>query len=175
VSAVTRTSSAVPAGRGAGTVGSAARPEPRLAYMVKQVELAIRADMDAHARAHGLTALQYTALTVLQRQPGMSGAQLSRRSFVSPQAGSEMVAHLERKGLILRAPDPDNRRVLRISLTGEGERTVRDCDAWMDGIETRMLAGLPAAERRTLRATLATCERNLRQSDEGRRRGLRPT
>ena len=72
--------------------------EPRLSYLVKQVELAIRADMDAHAREHGLTALQYTALTVLQRQPGMSGAQLSRRSFVSPQAGSEMVAHLERKG-----------------------------------------------------------------------------
>jgi DNA-binding MarR family transcriptional regulator len=135
--------------------------------MVKQVELAIRADMDAHAREQGLTALQYTALTVLQRQPGMSGAQLSRRSFVSPQAGSEMVAHLERKALIVRETDPDNRRVLRIRLTEEGERTVRDCDSWMDGIEVRMLAGLPAAERRVLRATLAACEHNLRQPVEG--------
>ncbi len=142
-----------------------ARPEPRLAYMVKQVELAIRADMDAHAREHGLTALQYTALTVLQRQPGMSGAQLSRRSFVSPQAGSEMVAHLERKGLIERRPDPDNRRVLRISLTAEGERTVRQCDSWMDRIEARMLTGLSTGDKRALRATLAALERNLHRAD----------
>jgi DNA-binding MarR family transcriptional regulator len=161
VSAVTRTS-------------AGSRPEPRLSYMVKQVELAIRADMDAHAREHGLTALQYTALTVLQRQPGMSGAQLSRRSFVSPQAGSEMVAHLERKGLIVREPDPDNRRVRRISLTAAGERTVRACDAWMDGIEARLLAGLPAAERRALRATLAACARNLRPPDD-ESRGPGPT
>jgi DNA-binding MarR family transcriptional regulator len=133
--------------------------------MIKQVELAIRADMDAHARAQGLTALQYTALTVLQRQPGMSGAQLSRRSFVSPQAGSEMVAHLESKGLIVRAPDPDNRRVLRISLTADGEQAVRDCDAWMDGIEARLLAGLSAAQTKALRTTLAVCTRNLRQAD----------
>jgi DNA-binding MarR family transcriptional regulator len=138
------------------------KPEPRLSYLVKQLELAIRAEMDAHARAAGLTALQYTALTVLQRQPGMSGAQLSRRSFVSPQAGSEMLGHLERKGLIARAPDPDNRRVLRVRLTEEGERTVRDCDRWMDGIEARMLAGIPAAEQRALRATLAACEHSLR-------------
>jgi len=135
--------------------------EPRLSYLIKQVELAIRADMDARARAQGLTALQYTALTVLARQPGMSGAQLSRRSFVSPQAGSEMVAHLERKGLITRAPDPDNRRVLRISLTEEGLQTVHECDAWMDEIESRLLAGLSPTRISALRATLSACERNL--------------
>ena len=85
--------------------------------------------------------------------------------------------HLERKGLIAREPDPDpyNRRVLRIRLTEEGERMVRDCDRWMDGIEARRLAGLPAAEKRTLRATLAACERNLRPPDQGRGRGPRPT
>jgi DNA-binding MarR family transcriptional regulator len=166
VSALTRTPSrASPAGARRRAAGAPVTPEPRLSYLVKQLELAIRAEMDAHARAAGLTALQYTALTVLQRQPGMSGAQLSRRSFVSPQAGSEMLGHLERKGLIARAPDPDNRRVLRVRLTEEGERTVDDCDRWMDGIEARMLAGIPAAERRALRATLAACEHSLRPPD----------
>jgi DNA-binding MarR family transcriptional regulator len=153
------------AARSAGEAAPGAKAEPRLSYLVKQLELAIRADMDANAREHGLTALQYTALTVLQRQPGMSGAQLSRRSFVSPQAGSEMVAHLERKALIVRAPDADNRRILRISLTAAGEHTVRECDRWMDGLETRMLAGLSAAETRALRTILTACERNLQYGD----------
>ena len=166
MSALTRTPSrAAPAGARRRAGAAEVKHEPRLSYLVKQLELAIRAEMDARARVAGLTALQYTALTVLQRQPGMSGAQLSRRSFVSPQAGSEMLGHLERKGLIARAPDPDNRRVLRVRLTEEGERTMHDCDRWMDAIEARMLAGIPVAEQRALRAILAACEGNLRPPD----------
>ena len=80
----------------------------------------------------GLTALQYTALTALQRHPGMSGAQLSRRSFVSAQAGSEMIATFKRKGYIQRRPHPDSRRILQIELSAgagpEGCRIPRRVD-----------------------------------------------
>src|ERR1700735_3385216 len=107
-----------------GSPGAAPRPTTRITYLVKQLERAIRAEMDQEMSAMGLTALQYTALTVLQCHPGMSGAQLSRRSFVSAQAGSEMIATLERKNLITRDPDPSNRRILRISLTADGENAV---------------------------------------------------
>jgi DNA-binding MarR family transcriptional regulator len=129
--------------------------------LVKQLELAVRAEMDSHARDHGLTTLQYTALTVLQRHPGMSGADLSRRSFVSPQAGNEIVAHLERKGLIKRTPDAQNRRILRMRLTREGERVVGACEGWMDDLEKMMLAGLIQGDIRQLRAILETCVRNM--------------
>lgn len=129
--------------------------------MVKQLELAIRADMDAMARAHGLTALQYTALTVLQRDPGMSGAQLARRSFVSAQAGSEMIAHLERKGLVSRAPHPDNQRILCVSLTDEGHAAVEACEGEMVMLEKRMLDGVPAADVRLLQDVLFACVHNL--------------
>lgn len=128
-----------------------------MTYLVKQLELAIRADMDLLARDFGLTALQYTALTVLRGHPGMSGAQLARRSFVSPQACSEMIATLERKGLISREPDPANRRVLRVSLTPEGVTLVESCDRWMDELEKRMLAGLDRTEVAALRAGLEAC------------------
>jgi DNA-binding MarR family transcriptional regulator len=139
----------------------AGRQRPRLSYLVKQLELAVRAEMDSHARVHGLTTLQYTALTVLQRHPGMSGADLSRRSFVSPQAGNEIVAHLERKGLIERTPDGQNRRILRMRLTEEGERVVGACEGWMDELEKVMLAGLAQSDIRALRRILETCVRNM--------------
>jgi DNA-binding MarR family transcriptional regulator len=139
----------------------ASRQPPRLSYLVKQLELAVRAEMDAHARDHGLTTLQYTALTVLQRHPGMSGADLSRRSFVSPQAGNEIVAHLERKRLIERTPDGQNRRILRMRLTTEGERVVGACEGWMDDIEKVMLAGLAQADIRAMRRILGTCVGNM--------------
>jgi DNA-binding MarR family transcriptional regulator len=135
---------------------------PRLSYLVKQLELAVRAEMDVHARDYDLTTLQYTALTVLQRHPEMSGAELSRRSFVSAQAGNEIVAHLERKGLIERTPDDHNRRILRMRLTTEGERVVGACEGWMDELEKVMLAGLAQSDVKALRRILGTCVSNLR-------------
>ncbi len=84
---------------------------PRTTYLVKQLELAIRAGMDAIASEFGVTSLQYTALSVLARHPGLSAAQMAHRSFVSPQAGNEMVKILERKGLITRVPDAYNRHI----------------------------------------------------------------
>jgi DNA-binding MarR family transcriptional regulator len=72
-------------------------PPPRTTYLVKQLELAIRAGMDAIVGEFGVTALQYTALSVLARHPGLSAAQMAQRSFVSPQAGNEMVKVLEGK------------------------------------------------------------------------------
>ena len=53
------------------TTMSAAGPQPMLLYLVKQVELAVRSHLDNLLRPAGLTALQYTALTVLERHPDM--------------------------------------------------------------------------------------------------------
>src|ERR1700753_3011358 len=123
------------------TSAEEARPAlpPRTTYLVKQLELAIRAGMDGIAGEFGVTALQYTALSVLARHPGLSAAQMGHRSFVSPQAGNEMLKSLERKGLITRAPDPYNRHIRRISLTAAGQAVLSQCEARIDGLEARML------------------------------------
>ena len=130
---------------------------PRLTYLIKRLELAVRAAMDDIVSDLGVTVPQYTALSVLDRHPGMSGAQLARRSFVSRQAGGEMLASLERKGLVRRAPDAGNRRVLRISLTPAGRTLLVACDAAMDDLEARMLRQLSGAEADHLRVLLDAC------------------
>lgn len=140
-----------------GRAGTEPSAPPRVTYLVKRLELAIRAELDAIVGDFGVTALQYTALSVLARHPGMSGAQLARRSFVSAQAGSEMVAVLERKGLIRRSPHEANRRVLRIGLTGEGSALLAACDAAVDRLEQRMLEGVSVTRRDGLRADLMAC------------------
>lgn len=132
-------------------------PPPRVTYLVKRLELAVRAEMDAVVAGLGVTVPQYTALSVLVRHPGMSGAQLARRSFVSPQAGSEMLAVLERKGLVHRAPDAVNRRVRRVRLTDDGLRLLAACDAAVDDLEQRMLAELAPVDVDRLRTFLGAC------------------
>ena len=132
-------------------------PSPRVTYLIKRLELAVRADMDAIVGNLGVTVPQYTALSVLARHPGMSGAQLSRRSFVSPQACSEMLAVLERKGLVRRASDAANRRVRRVLLTEDGKRLLAACDSAMDDLERRMLRDLSPRDVDHLRTSLGFC------------------
>jgi DNA-binding MarR family transcriptional regulator len=123
---------------------SASRPSartfPRVSYLVKELERALRARIDEILRPFELTAVQYTALSVLSLQPGMCSAHLARRSFVSPQAANEMVSVLERRGLIRRHGDKEGGRALCIFLTASGERTLARCDLQVDALEVRFLA-----------------------------------
>src|SRR4051794_41805709 len=82
---------------------------PSLLYAVKQVELAVRAHLDELLRPSGITALQYTALTVLDRRGGLTPPGLARSSFVTPPTMGDPVPALERRGLIERSARPRNR------------------------------------------------------------------
>ncbi|MCX5388948.1 MarR family winged helix-turn-helix transcriptional regulator [Streptomyces sp. NBC_00094] len=124
---------------------------PSLLYSVKQVELATRARLDELLKPSGVTALQYTALTVLERRDGMSSAELARNSFVTPQSMSDLVGALERRGLIARSPDPASRRRHVISLTGEGRALLALHAQAVKELEDEMLTGFTARERTAFR------------------------
>src|ERR1700753_3560848 len=93
---------------------------PLLIYMIKQVELAVRARLDEIVRPAGLTAAQYTALSVLERHTHMSSAQLPRSSFVTAQSMADMITALEDRKLIERHRDKTDRRRLVRAPTDAG-------------------------------------------------------
>ena len=109
--------------------GDPATPPSTLLYLMKQVELAVRAELDDLARPAGLTALQYTALTVLERHPDLTAAHLARHSFVTGQSMADMVTTLLNRGLIERHRDPADRRRLVIALTPAGPPAARPAAA----------------------------------------------
>jgi DNA-binding MarR family transcriptional regulator len=129
--------------------------------MVKQVELAVRSQIDEIVRPVGLTAAQYTALTVLERHADMSSAQLARYSFVTAQSMADMITALEGRKLIERHRDKADRRRLVVALTDEGRAMLDRCRDEVAALEATMLSGLSAAQTKALRATLATCYSNL--------------
>jgi DNA-binding MarR family transcriptional regulator len=135
---------------------------PRLTYLVKRLELALRAELDDIVAPYGITTLQYTALSVLALDAGISSAQMGRRSFVSPQAANAMVASLAGKGLIERQPSPHSRRALAIFLTDEGRSTLRAVDREVDRLEAKMLEPLSEAERAAFRDALTSSVEHLR-------------
>jgi DNA-binding MarR family transcriptional regulator len=121
---------------------------PSLLYLVKQLELSVRARLTDLVRPAGVTALQYTALTVLERHDGLSTAQLARNSFVTAQAMADMVKVLETRGLIRRERNPGNRREMLIYLTGEGIALLKELAEPVRRLEEEMTRDLDAAQLR---------------------------
>lgn len=134
---------------------------PLLIYVVKQLELATRAHLDRTLSGSGVTALQYTALSVLARESEMTAADLARASFVRAQSAADLVGALESRGLIERHVDAKNRRRMLISLTPRGEGLLEEFDPVVEGLDEKMLAGLDANERAEFRRVLAQCRRSL--------------
>jgi DNA-binding MarR family transcriptional regulator len=136
-----------------------------LLYLMKQVELAVRAELDELTRPVGLTALQYTALTVLERHPDLTAAHLARLSFVRAQSASDMVAALLERHLVERHRDPADRRRLVLSLTADGQQLLKELRPRVAAIETRMLTPLSKSEAATLKSSLELCREALSNSE----------
>ena len=137
--------------------------DDRIGYLLKRVQAGLRAGMDEALAAKGLTTPQYAVLSALEREPGISNAELARRSFVTPQTMIRIVDNLESLRLIARKPHPTHGKVLMANLTPEGARLVKSCHSTVEAVETRMLRGLKASERSTLQSLLERCAAAIEQ------------
>lgn len=141
---------------------------PTLLYLMKQVELAVRSRLDDLVRPVGLTAVQYTTLTVLERHCDLSSAELARYSFVTAQSTADMVTALQASGLVERHRDAADRRRLVLALTPAGRRVLRRYRPKVAALESAMLAGLSTGEVTELRRCLLLCRSALDDQAPGR-------
>ena len=132
-----------------------------LLYLIKQVELAVRDALDEVVATADLTTLQYTALTVLERHPGTTSAELARSSFVRAQTMAEMVTYLLDRKLVTRQRDPDNRRQYLLYLSSQGQQVLAEVYDQVADIEARMLEGFDAGQIEILRTYLLRCRHAL--------------
>jgi DNA-binding MarR family transcriptional regulator len=131
--------------------------EQYVGYLLKHAQHALRAEMDRSLESHGLTTPQYVVLASLESYPGISNAELARRSFVTPQTMVRIVAGLTKRGLVARKKSPTHGRILPADLTAKGLRKVRAGHNSATEVESRMLAPLSQDERRTLARLLEEC------------------
>jgi len=134
---------------------------PSLAYLIGRLDRILRHAIDTAVRGHGLTVAQYTTLSVLGAGTPLSNAQLARRSLVTPQAMNEVLLALEGRAMVRRNARPDNGRILQTRLTAKGRTVLAECDAEVAALEAKMLAALPASDRKQLRQLVIRCSRTL--------------
>ena len=126
--------------------------DPSFAYVIGRVDHGIRREMRRRLADQRLSVQQYTALSVLRSRPGLSNAQLARRSLVTPQSMIEILSQLERRGLVRRDVDPSHGRILRTELTPAGHELLVAVDPAMASMQAQMLADVPEADRAILLA-----------------------
>lgn len=136
--------------------------EPGISYAIARLHQLVFAAVSARAARHGLTALQFTTLSVLNRHGvPLSNSQLARRSFMTAQSMHEVIHRLEQEGLIARSPHPSHGRKLPASLTAKGRRVVVACERAVAEFEKTMLRGLSKAERSAFLGMLKSAVQNL--------------
>ena len=137
--------------------GTARAVNPRLSYVVGRLDRALRKEIGALVAPFGLTVPKYTALSILRDRPGLSNAQMARRSYVTPQSMNEVLASLESDGLIVRAPAANHGRVVEVALSERGYGVLAACDRAVTHMENAMLADLDDGEREQLLHALVNC------------------
>ena len=134
---------------------------PSAAEAIRKAQHLLRLETDNALRDAGLTAPQYFVLAALGAQPGLSGAALARRCFVTPQTMTGIIANLAASGLIARQADPEHGRVIQTRLTPGGTDLLARAQSLVERVETGMLEEIDPVEREALTDLLTQCANSL--------------
>ena len=86
------------------------------------------------------------ALLALWRSDGQKVVELARETLLETSTMTGLLDRMERDGLVVRTPDSDDRRTLRIYLTHEGKRLQEPLNDLANSMMDEVLMGIPEEE-----------------------------
>lgn len=104
--------------------------------------------------AFNITPSQYGALRVLAEYPGLDQIALARLTGLDRSTVGLVIKLLQRRKLILRTPNPVDKRRMQISLSADGKCLLEEMRPAAARAQERVLAGLPAESRALFLALL---------------------
>jgi MarR family transcriptional regulator, organic hydroperoxide resistance regulator len=139
----------------------------RAAQMMKRILIHFRSQMDEKLRPQGVTTAQLQVLKVVRDEPGVSGAQLARSCYVTPQSAQSLLSGLEEDGWIVRSKDRGNDRILAVRLTPDGEKLLLTAEKAAKVIEGKLWRGIAESSIEALNGVLEQCLANLEPKPDG--------
>jgi DNA-binding MarR family transcriptional regulator len=143
------------------TGGRAVRNPPEVLKLTRRMTTLFRERLEEQLRPLGITAAQLQLLAALTKEPGSSGARISRFCQVTPQTTHALLAAAEKRGWVQRSPHPENAHTLLATLTPQGRRIFSRGKTLAIKLQSRMLSSLTSAEVQRLEAVLAQLIDNL--------------
>lgn len=98
-----------------------------------------------------ISTVQYSILVVLDQNGAMSQRELCDAVDLDRSTIADLVARMERRGLIVRAPDPEDGRRKTVGLTERGRAERRRLKPLVEQVEEALTGALADASRASLR------------------------
>jgi DNA-binding MarR family transcriptional regulator len=125
--------------------------EESVGYLKKRIMLSIVSQADKRLTVHGLTSAQWGPLMRLKTVGGATVAELARWLNVDAGAMTRLLDRLEKKGLCKRVRSTEDRRVVQVELTPDGEAAIAEVPAVLSDVLNAHLAGFSKSEWLALR------------------------
>ncbi|MBN3751457.1 MarR family transcriptional regulator [Paraburkholderia sp. Tr-20389] len=103
-----------------------------------------------------ITSVQYAALEILQKTPGINQRQLGDELDVDRSTIADLTARLVRNGLVERSDDPDDKRSYVLFLTAAGKKQLATLRPRVEEVERILTAKLSPRESVELKRLLLT-------------------
>ena len=109
-----------------------------------------------------LTLEQYHTLKILVINDGLTQCQLCREASKTPANMTRLLDRLEKKTLLARRADPNDRRASLVMLTDKGRERVNEAKTVLASFAGEMNQGLAPADEQAARVAMRTISANLR-------------
>ena len=133
-------------------------------FQLADVARTMRTYVDQRAREHGMTRAQWGALARLERQEGMSQAEMAEALEVQPITLLRLVDRLCEQNLVERRPHPHDRRANRLYLTDKGRATLTRMGPLGKEVTGDILAAMPERDVSELLRALLLVKNNIRSA-----------
>jgi MarR family transcriptional regulator for hemolysin len=126
-----------------------------MGYLMNRAARLLRQLADRRLKPFGLSSGHLPVLTELMRQPEMSQKDLTEAAGIEQPTMAEMLARMDRDGIIRRRPDPGDRRSTLISLSPSTLANLPRIKATIQSMNRDALGALPEKEREPFREKIA--------------------
>ncbi len=171
-----------PSSRSRTQTPAAESPQAAIGHLLKHMHQSVRQATDEALRREriDLSFAHFVALYTLASEPGIAGAELARRAFVTAQTMNAILRRLEQEGTLGRKPNPTNQRADSWYLTKTGRANLRKAQVVVEKVWSQLFEALSQQEVRQLQKLLERCltgfdlalnEAREAKASTGRRRG----
>jgi DNA-binding MarR family transcriptional regulator len=134
-----------------------------LAYLLRQASAAVRLKHERAFAELDVTLPQFSVLTMIAAYQSVSGADLARLTFLTPQTVNVITRNLVKRGAIMRQPDAMHGRIIRLQITELGRRLLKTCRSRADRIEAGLTTALSPSQERVVRDWLIDIAKELNE------------
>jgi DNA-binding MarR family transcriptional regulator len=136
------------------TTGTGPTIESEITWLLHRAAQRMHVVTGEHAEKYGLQLREYIILSAMQKTPGLTQVELAKAVGLDKTTLMSQLDRLEQQGLVIRRPDPRDRRARMPEITQAGNdlrAQVADASATA---EARALSGFAADDVATFRRML---------------------